>query len=102
MFPCAYTDRRVTRRANDDDTLISRGGRGSFFKGQPGRELLNAKKVEEQRRTRGGNKNKKTNTTTTTTTTTKMKKKKKKKKWKKKKKKKRFSPHAEANVRNDS
>lgn len=26
--------RRVTRRANDDDTLISPGGRGSFFKGQ--------------------------------------------------------------------
>lgn len=28
--------RRVTRRANDDDTLISPGGRGSFFKGQRG------------------------------------------------------------------
>lgn len=38
--------RRVTRRANDDDTLISPGGRGSFFKGQRGGkndpgELLN-------------------------------------------------------------
>lgn len=38
--------RRVTRRANDDDTLISPGGRGSFFKGQQGGksdpgELLN-------------------------------------------------------------
>jgi len=28
--------RRVTRRANDDDTLISPGGRGSFFKEQWG------------------------------------------------------------------
>jgi len=28
--------RRVTRRANDDDTLISPGGRGSFFKEQRG------------------------------------------------------------------
>lgn len=43
--------RRVTRRANDDDTLISPGGRGSFFKGQrrgkngPG-ELLNEKGSE--------------------------------------------------------
>lgn len=74
------TVRRVTRRANDDDTLISRRGRGSFFKGQPGRELLNAMKVEGNYE-QGGNK---------------------KAMKKKKTKKKRFSLHAEANVRNDS
>lgn len=43
--------RRVTRRANDDDTLISPGGRGSFFKGQRGGksgpgELLNEERGE--------------------------------------------------------
>lgn len=58
--------RRVTRRANDDDTLISRGGRGSFFKGQPGREreLLNVSegKVAEKRTANSaeGNKNSRT------------------------------------------
>ena len=44
---------RVTRRANDDDTLISRGGRGSFFKGQPGRERERASERRRRSENRG-------------------------------------------------
>lgn len=93
--------RRVTRRANDDDTLISPGGRGSFFKGQRGERAVeraterggrrNEKPESDEKEEVKKKKRRRTTTTTTmtatkSTTTTK------------------FPPRAsaEANVRNDS